>query len=68
MAGAGILRIVSISHGLRDEAWKVFEQFNRDKQWSFTDCTSYAVMRQLAIGEAFAFDHHFEQMNLLRKP
>jgi hypothetical protein len=22
-------------------AWDVFEQYNADKQWSFTDCMSY---------------------------
>jgi len=39
-----------------------------DKQWSFTDCTSYVVMRQLGIEEAFAFDRHFEQMGFVRRP
>lgn len=68
MVRAGILHIVQISQTLREEAWKIFEQFNTDKEWSFTDCTSYAVMKQLNISEAFAFDHHFEQMGFVRKP
>ena len=33
----------------------------RDKNWSFTDCTSRMVMEKLAIGTAFAFDQHFRQ-------
>jgi predicted nucleic acid-binding protein len=42
------------------EAWKVFLMFD-DKAWSFTDCVSYAVMKRLAINEAFALDEHFKQ-------
>jgi len=47
---------------------EVFERFNVDKQWSFTDCVSYVVMKQNEIEEAFAFDHHFEQMGFVRRP
>ena len=35
------------------DAWRVFVSFN-DKDWSFTDCTSYAVMQKLGITEALA--------------
>ncbi len=41
-------------------AWEVFRKFE-DKDWSFTDCASYAVMERLGINKAFAFDHHFKQ-------
>lgn len=40
--------------------WEVFERFS-DKQWSFTDCTSKALMETLGIRRAFAFDQHFRQ-------
>ena len=39
-----------------------------DKVWSFTDCTSNAIMKDAGIIEAFAFDRHFEQMGFIRKP
>ena len=39
-------------------AREVFERFT-DKEWSFTDCVSYAVIERLAIKKAFAFDDHF---------
>ncbi len=68
MADAGILNIVHISQTLADETWKVFERFNIDKEWSFTDCSSFAVMKQLEIDEAFVFDHHFEQMHFIKRP
>jgi predicted nucleic acid-binding protein len=42
------------------EAWRVFQAY-QDKQWSFVDCVSYAVIQRLAIQKAFAFDEHFRQ-------
>lgn len=42
------------------QAWSIFEKY-QDKGWSFTDCTSYAVMKRLGITQAFAFDDHFRQ-------
>lgn len=32
-----------------------------DKEWSFTDCVSFAVMRELRVRDAFTTDHHFRQ-------
>ena len=33
----------------------------RDKDFSFTDCTSFALMRELRIREALTTDKHFQQ-------
>jgi predicted nucleic acid-binding protein len=46
---AGLLQLVQVSPGFRDAAWQVFAQFNVDKHWSFTDCTSYVVIGGRAI-------------------
>ncbi len=32
-----------------------------DKEWSFTDCVSFALMRRLNLNSAFTFDPHFQQ-------
>lgn len=64
----GILEIVWVSKEIATEAWIVFEQFNVDKQWSFTDCVSYVVMKQRGITEVFAFDDDFAQMGFVRQP
>ena len=42
------------------DAWDLFRQFV-DKDWSFTDCTSKAIIEALGIATAFSFDHHFRQ-------
>jgi hypothetical protein len=64
----GILEVIWVSEEMAAEAWTVFEQFNVDKHWSFTDCVSYVVMKRRDIAEAFAFDHHFGQMGFVRHP
>jgi hypothetical protein len=32
-----------------------------DKEWSLTDCISFAVMRHGGIADALTHDHYFEQ-------
>ncbi len=44
-----------------EQAWEVFNKY-RDKEWSFTDCVSFVMMRRLGIKKAFAFDEHFRQL------
>lgn len=39
-----------------------------DKRWSLTDCTSFVVMDQLRVKEAFSFDHNFEEAGFVRLP
>jgi predicted nucleic acid-binding protein len=43
-----------------ESAWQFFRRY-QDKDWSFTDCTSKAVLERLGIATAFAFDQHFRQ-------
>jgi len=39
-----------------------------DKGWSFTDCSSFVLMRECGIQCAFAFDEHFQQAGFQVKP
>jgi predicted nucleic acid-binding protein len=41
-------------------AWALFER-RSDKPYSFTDCTSFVLMRRERIGQAVALDAHFSQ-------
>ncbi len=68
MEKSSLLEIIHITEQLEEEAWMIFERFNRDKMWSFTDCTSKAVMDLSQIDEVFTFDDHFEQMGFRRRP
>ncbi|MEM7773488.1 MAG: PIN domain-containing protein [Cyanobacteria bacterium P01_A01_bin.37] len=68
IADKRLLRIIWVSEAIAQQSWGVFEKFNTDKQWSFTDCTSYAVMQQEGVSDVFTFDHHFSQMGFTRLP
>lgn len=35
---------------------------HRDKSYSFTDCTSFVVMKELKLKQALTTDRHFRQM------
>ena len=37
-----------------------------DKEWSLVDCTSFIVMKEKKIVEAFTEDHHFEQSGFVK--
>ena len=57
---AGSPRIVKIysDNILEETAEDVLRKYH-DHDFSFTDAVSFAVMKQLGIDEAFAFDRHF---------
>jgi len=68
LTNSGVVAVLHITPDIEEKAWAVFECFNRDKWWSFTDCTSKVVMDRLGLYEAFTFDKHFEQMGFVRRP
>ncbi len=49
---ATLIQVTSMDEKM---AWEIFVK-HKDKGFSFTDCTSFAVMERLGINEAFAFD------------
>ena len=63
-----VLDIAWIDEDMANQAWDAFQRYNVDKTWSFTDCTSFIVMKNTGLTEVFAFDHHFEQMGFIRRP
>ena len=34
---------------------------HQDKEWSFTDCSSFCAMHELGLRDALTTDHHFAQ-------
>ena len=47
-------RVLDIDEELQMSAWNLFVRY-RDQEFSFTDCTSFAVMKALRFDEAFTF-------------
>lgn len=62
-----IVKTVHVSKEIEEKASKLFEKYD-DKDFSFTDCVSFVVMKDMGLTEAFAFDHHFEQIGFVKKP
>jgi predicted nucleic acid-binding protein len=54
------VEIVHVDASLDEQAWELLKK-RSDKDWSLVDCTSFIVMKQRDITEAFTTDRHFEQ-------
>jgi predicted nucleic acid-binding protein len=65
--GSRRVRWERIDAGRFERAVDLFFQY-RDKGFSFTDCTSFAVMRELRISKALTTDRHFRQMGFQVSP
>lgn len=55
-----VIQMIYVDPALQKKALKIAERFH-DKSFSFTDCTSFAVMEENKLSQAFAFDNHFIQ-------
>jgi len=64
---SGSVRIFWINEDLFEKALYIFQRSD-GKRWSFTDCTSFALMRDLAIPNAFTFDRNFREAGLQALP
>jgi len=56
-----LVKVVHVTEIIEERAWQLFKKYS-DKEFSFTDCTSFVIMQQLNLKEAFTNDHHFEQI------
>ena len=54
------VQLVAIDYQLWLASWEMFQGY-KDRVWSFTDCTSFILMQQYHVWQAFAFDHDFVQ-------
>jgi predicted nucleic acid-binding protein len=57
---SGFIEMVTVTPSVEDAAFAIFKRY-ADKDFSFTDCTSFSVMKSLKLKSGFAFDKHFEQ-------
>ena len=54
------IKLIRINPELFYESWALYKE-RHDKEWGFTDCTSFTIMLKYGIRTAFTNDHHFEQ-------
>ena len=59
--GSARLRWERVENDRFERARNLFFQY-RDKDLSFTDCTSFAVMRELKLTTVITTDRHFQQV------
>ena len=56
-----------VDRRIESAAEALLRQF-QDRRFSYTDAVSFALMRPLAVTEAFAFDEHFAAARFIRVP
>ncbi len=61
------VRVFWINEDLFEKALILFRKSGQ-KDWSFTDCTSFALMKELSVSDAFTFDNHFREAGLQAQP
>jgi predicted nucleic acid-binding protein len=61
---AGLVVLESISRNRFDQAWKLGLRYRDKPRVSFTDLTSFVVMRELRIREVLTGDEHFNKVHL----
>lgn len=54
------ITIIKINEEVFARVWDIYQSY-KDKEWSFTDCTSYVLMKGLEIRKGASFDLHFSQ-------
>ena len=60
LLGSAVINLVRVDEELMLKAWSYFKKQD-DKRYSFTDCTSFALMKEMRLTHCLAFDRHFEQ-------
>ena len=56
-----ITTLIIANEKILNNAWAIFSKYS-DKDFSFVDCISFAIMEQSGIDTAFTFDSHFKQI------
>ena len=58
-----IIKIIHVYPDYLQAAWELYQKY-KDKSLSFTDVTSFVIMKNLSIRRAFAFDREFIQAGI----
>lgn len=55
-----VVQLERVTSADEEAAWQLFQD-RSDKTYSFTDCTSFVLMRRLKLSNVLATDEHFRQ-------
>ena len=58
---SNFVTLAAIKDTDEERAWEIFLKY-KDKDFSYTDCTSFAFMERSKVDAAFSFDSHFKAM------
>ncbi|MTI59391.1 MAG: PIN domain-containing protein [Firmicutes bacterium] len=61
------LKIYWVDKAISKEAWEIFYKFS-EHRLSFTDCTSFAICKEIKVQKIFGFDSHFNMLGFLLSP
>jgi uncharacterized protein len=67
LKSSGTIRVERVDEFMEELAWQLFMRYD-DKAVGMVDCTSFAIMEQWRITEAFTFDRHFKQIGFQTLP
>ncbi len=59
-----LLKVFRVTEAVEEEAWQIFTKYH-DQDFSWVDCTSFALMNREKLKEAFTEDHHFRVMGFI---
>jgi len=59
------IKVLRVSEAIEQTAKAIFTRYD-DKDFSFVDCTSFALIDHHRLDHAFAFDSHFRQYRFKR--
>ena len=62
-----VIEKIEIGKEVFGHAWELFQAY-KDKKLSFTDCTSFALMKKKGMKEVFSFDSDFEALGFVLLP
>jgi predicted nucleic acid-binding protein len=62
-----VVEKIEVGKEIFELAWEIFETYE-DKKLSFTDCTSFALMKKRDVEKVFSFDKDFKNMGFILMP
>lgn len=63
LLAGGVAQLIRLRPADEAAAWEIFTRY-RDKTFSFTDCTSFALIKRLGLAGAVAIDDDFRAFGI----